>query len=539
MNRHPTKSIDVCGVVSKGSKIERTLGNRFSDTILVKDYAVCDGVTDDGDAVAIAHAIATKEMKTLVFPSCTIKMGTTSFIIDAYYTQWISDGGRVILDWDEMPAEGYAIRVMSSSNTYLNQKRKWKTAIEGIHISGGGQTAELSGTGLDLYGDSNDILNGMQFNNIAVYGFTNVLNFHNNVWFISFNHAHFIWGSITTPETYDNFGETMVFNNCFFGDAGSNGGMTINHSMWRVTNSSFDNYPITLNNAAQLAIDGGHFENPGAISDTFYYAEINDEAALFLNNTNILHNAPSSGSPRTKALFNVNTSSGSSGGLFMNNVRWGNFSHDDNLNTLSTENHYVLCDGYGHVTARGVAIFSFPNYQFQGLGAGANKLQNHGFEGTCSGSTAGWYQNTTWGGEATHTDITATSDEAKTGNYSLDITSTYVSGSEAYRSIISCPIPVTAGDIVIGGLWRKCDFSSGTGHTVNALRFYDSNGLEVTGSGANYYSSSSPSSDWSYWPFGYIVPAGAVSVSLQTAIGVASGTVTVYIDEARLDIIMN
>ena len=533
-------SPDDFGITADGSTTTRDLSERFADTLHVKDYgAVCDGVTDDSAAITAANTAATSAGKTLVFPQGTCNVGNASFIIDAYYTQWISDGGRTILSWSSMTAEGYAIRVMTSFDTYYHQQRKWKTAIEGIHLSGGSHGAEYSGTGLDIYGDSDNILNGMQFNNIAVYGFTNALNFENNVWFVTFNHLSVYWGSITTPSTYENFGETMVFNNCFFGDSTGNGGMTVNHSIFRISNSSFDNYPLILNNDAQVAIDGGHFENPGAVADTHYFAEINNEAALYLNGTSILHNAPSGGSARTKALFKVNTSSGSSGGLFMNNVRYGNFSHADNYNTLTTENHYVLAEGTGPVTCHNCSMFAFSNYQYQGLGAGANQLQNQGIEGTGSGSTAGWYQNTTWGGTATHTAIAATSAEAKTGSYSLALASTYTSGAEAYRSVVTRPIPVKTGDVVTGGMWRKGNFTSGTGHIIHVLRFYDSSGAEVTGSGANYYSSSSPSGDWQYWNFGYIVPAGAVSVSLQIAVGVASGTVTVYVDEARLDIIRN
>ena len=93
--------LDKAGIVSSGSTAERTLGDRFSETVNVRDFgATGDGVTDDSDAIRAAIEAAKtiwaldqhdpEDQTTpaiLYFPTGTYNCNKTQFTIRAPYRQ--------------------------------------------------------------------------------------------------------------------------------------------------------------------------------------------------------------------------------------------------------------------------------------------------------------------------------------------------------------------------------------------------------------------------------------------------------------------
>jgi len=479
----------------------------------------------DVEAIQSAHDYAVAQGKPLYFPDGTYDMGTSSFEIDMTKINWIGD--KVILQWSAAPTLGYGLRIKGNGTSYSSRYNMMGTDLKGFAIKGGGDASNnFAATAIEIYGDTANTNTFSKLENVAIQGFDTTLKFYDDVWFFTASNCQFLWGNIETPSTIANFGENMKFDNCFIGDASARPNV-LNHGSWSFDKCSLDNNNLTINNASRVSISNSHLENPASGNTTYRYITISDEACVFIDGSNFIHNKPSAGI-RTIPLFDNNTIGG--GGIFLSQCQLANWSHETNYDTLASENHYVLQSGTGYISAKQCSTVSMSNSNSIALGKSANVLENADFEA----GAKGWEEGNTTGGVANNI-MSVTTAESYTGTQSLKMESTWQSGGEAITPVMNVLASVKPNDIVVGGIWRKGDFYSGVGRNIFSLRFYNKQGEQVGSD--SHFSQRTATHDWEYKSFIERVPAGACYCGVVLSVGVSSGVVIAYLDEVLLNVI--
>lgn len=496
-----------------------------SGRISIMDFgARCDGITDDGAAITAANAYAASVSAALVFPGGQCEIGAAaSFTIDPMKTRWRSDG-VTRLHWKAAPASGVAISVVSSSMAPYNTAADMAAAtLDGIEILGGGSAgAKYAATGLRI-GDGIHQTFSLALQNLSIQGWATVVEFENNVWWISFNKARLLWGEIRTPAAAGNWGESMTFHDTVFADGAT---FTVIHGDWKLFGGSLDNAQIIANNNAHVAWFGAHIENPGTVTLTQPFIDVQGEEATvhLIAPTLVINNA---GTPMMTAPFNVariNTGNG----LIIDGVQYTQGAH---------AGWYSMVSGGGRVHARSPQILAFENQHYQVFAENARgQLANYGFES--APPLSGWRVTSSPGSVSS---AQLSSVRAHTGTNSAMLRANAKSSGFA-EAALSQNVAIGAGDMLMLKFAFSRSYAAVAG-TLNAqVRWIDAAGGIISTSQAAYASAGSGTDDGATWQaasFNGAAPGGTVQAQLVIALQRLGGfgSASLYIDDVYVNVV--
>ena len=89
-----------------------------------------------------------------------------------------------------------------------------------------------------------------QIARVTVTGFTNFMEMKDSVWSVSFYRFHTKDGGLVTPTSPSDFGENIVFKDCFIADAPAGTKFQLNRGEYVCHGGSFDNIEVETNNDA-------------------------------------------------------------------------------------------------------------------------------------------------------------------------------------------------------------------------------------------------------------------------------------------------
>lgn len=502
-----------------------TLGYTNKKVNVLAYGAVGDGVANDATAIQAAITMAETYGGTVFIPNGIYNVGTASFSFDSRKTSIEGDSGTV-LRWTGAPTAGYAIRITAPGYTYTTRYLGQREAISKLKLLGGGQTSQFAGTGVLFYGAPGAPLSQISATHITVQGFAKVVEYTDHVYKITLDEFYTQWGTVETPNTTVDFGETMVIQNSFFADF-SGGQAAFRKGEWKLINTSFNNCVIRVTNDAVVDMNGMHPENPGASNGNNPYIWMDMEASVIMRGVHVIHNTPSGGA-RTVPLIQNDVTSVANGLVLIGCIFY--CQANTTYNTAPTYNHHMFVSGTGKIRALGCLYKSWTNAQYISLGYGAQVLRNGNFE---TGTIAGWTATSSGGG--THTAISQAITK-KTGTYALDMYSTWAS-TTGYSTVYQ-EFKVSPNDIVVGGSWFRADFSAAGASSMFAtyLRFYDDSNAELQTDG--YTSRTTTDADFVYKRYGAVAPAGATKCRVMFDLRIqTSGSARVYVDDVLINII--
>ena len=356
----------------------RTIQAKLFETVSVGDFGARPGVTaDQGPAILAAHTYAQASGLSLTFPGGEYTIGpSTSFIIDLSKTRWRGDGA-VTLRWTSSPVSGCAVTIVNSeAAAYETSRRMVGRIIDNIAICGSDSyVTSFPATGLRLGNDVN-ITCGFTVSHVTLSGWSNCIDYRNNVWSVTLEKCRVLWGTITTPRDHGNWGENNVLLDCFIADGVI---FTINYGEWRFFGGSLDNSQLLVDNYAYVAGFGMHLENPGSTVVTFPFINIRgSQATVFLSSPVLVLNNSGAADSITVSPFYVDAGNTACGLILdsMSYTQGGAFGF------------YSLVAGGGRVVARDPQILAYPNFAFTIIAENVRgQLRNYGFE---SGNLTGW-----------------------------------------------------------------------------------------------------------------------------------------------------
>ncbi|WP_096087115.1 hypothetical protein [Agaribacterium haliotis] len=511
--------------------------------VLVRQYhgAICPhwfgarGQDEFNDSAAIyaANDFAAHSARPLRFQNKTYYVGRASFDIQAFSTSWFSEGYCLIKFDGFAEDKNYALRVLGT-DSYLSTVRLAKPFIANIGIFGTPtKNEEIEGVGVVLSGNSTETrLSSGSFDYLSVQGFRTALKFNDHCWKITFNNARLGWGIIETPNSIQDFGESMIFRDCFFYDT-SGEFSEFRRGEWKFFGCSFDNAPIRASNDVILDVYGGHFENPKSKSEAPMFAEAYNEATIRLDGTWVgLNNRAVKAPP-----FLCMTKPGLPVGISFHNCKWICYDQYDVVEGGANGgelNHQFLVDGGGRVTARGWNFLNWRDWLAIPMSVSSNVLVNADF---ASGDLTGWAQAIAHLNGVGTFDVEITKSSGKGGTPCAELIATCQSG-QAYGGTIQQSVSVRPGEQIAGGIWLKnnWDASNNAGLLIVSIVYKDAQGVVVNE--IRYAPYTKMLSDWTYRRVGGIVPVGAVSAALRVEVHANIGQrhVTAWVDEAHLSV---
>lgn len=411
--------------------------------------------------------------------------------------------------WAGAGVTGAAVRLINSDITYSGRRfNHRRPLLEGIIITGGGQTTVAPGDGLSI-GDPtypNQAL--FTVRSCVVEGFTNILVYGDNAWRVYIGDSEFRWGVISVPAGLTNFAENNVFDNCIFADSATVAS-TIATGQWQIVNCSFDNYPVHQTGPSQVFGRGVHFENPGSTSAAWHCWRIEDDnAAARFTDTEIVVN--DIGSAITAPMFYVKDAN-TTYGLTLDGFTLALQNSSVYDPTLGAEVALVLVGGKGRFELKDWKTNS-ANAQYIAPGRGQwGGMSNPDFTSSFTG-----YET---GGRGA---IAIQSGVVKVAAQAAKLTGTGNNNPELYQ-FLSC----SPGQLLMGGFWLKTDLSGGVGDLHTQIEWYDRRGFLRSSSS---FQTVTTTVDWTWHRLGGVAPEGAAFARIVVGTSVTSGTVIGYVD---------
>lgn len=520
------------GFIQSGAgAIARTVQAELRDVVRVSQFGAAPNTgTDQGPAILAAHTYAQSINAVLEFPGGVYTIGAgTSFTIDPQKTRWRARG-PVGLRWSAAPTAGFAVNIVAGETSpYETVRTMVDAALSGIDILGSTSAGALySATGLRI-GDGTHQTNALSIEHSTISGWTNVVDFKNNVWWITLHKCRLMWGTITTPASSGNWGENNTLYDCQLLDGVT---MTLNYGEWRFFGGSVDNTKIVLNNNATMSGVGLHFENPGTTTLTQPFIDIQGaEARAHLVSPEIVINNAGSGSPITTAPFNViSTNTGS--GLVLDGPQYtqGGFAQ-----------WYSFVSGGGKVVVRNPQILAFSNFNFQVAAENARgQLRNYGFE---TGDMSGWTvtANSSFGTSGSATVGTTRVRPGSTGTKSCQLSVTHTS-SVFGDSEIAQTFAVQSGELVQYSMAISRQYTSAPGQYAMVLTWLDAAGATISTVSTGYVAAGVGTDDgttFNRFCYNAIAPGGTVRATLKISFQSPNtiGTANLYVDDVFVNVI--
>ncbi len=524
------------GFIQAGAgAIARTVQDELRDVVRVSQFgAKPDTGTDQGPKIAAAHAYAMSINADLEFPGGVYTIGPgTSFTIDPQKTRWVAKG-PVGLRWSAVPTSGVAVTIVAGEVAAYETVRTMVDAIlSGIDILGSPSSGALfNATGLRI-GDGTHQTNCLSIEHVTISGWTNVLDYTNNVWWICMRNCRLLWGTITTPAASGNWGESNSFDDCVLADGVV---MTLNYGEWKFYSGSLDNGQVILKNNAYMNWHGPHFENPGQTTLAKPFIDIQGvEATCHLISPQMVINNAGSGTPITTSPFNV-TAANTNNGLILDGIQYTQGGYAQ---------WYSLVSGGGRVTVRAPQILALSNANYQVIAENARgQLRNGGFE---TGDMSGWTITVNnANGTSTATVGSARVRPGSTGTKSclLTVTKTQLGTNSGYGDItIEQKAAITAGERL---MWRFAYNRQYTGGVPGSIDCYvlwqDADGNQISSTRIGYLSAPAGTDDgavFSPYSFNGIAPGGTTRARLQIQFGSATGigTANLTIDDVIVNVV--
>lgn len=490
------------------------------DGLTVRSFgAKGDGLSDDGPAITAAHAFATSRQAELVFPGGTYVIGAgISFVLDPMKVRWRS-AGPARLRWAEVPRRGYALQIVASASAaYATAGDMTAKVMDGIQILGGSSSkSRYPAVGLKIGNGSNHTA-GLELDGIVVQGFTTLIEFTNNVWWITLRKPRLLWGTIDTPSSPQNFGENITWYDAELLDGVI---YTINGGDTRLFAGSCDNSSVVVKGTSQVAWHGAHFENPGAFDLAHPFIDVQGaQASVQLTAAVLVINAgakPIRQSPFAVAAENqVN-------GLLIDGLQYTQGGH---------VGWFTLVSGKGKVSVRNPQILAFANQHYQVFAENAHgKLNNAGFE---NGNLDGWDIDVR--GAAT---VACSKVRKHSGSQSCLLRT---SGSGFAAATLKQKITVCAGAMVMMKLAYSRAYEGNAGVLTGQLVWLDGSGNALATSKLPYAKAPAGTDDGAEWldfAFNGLAPGGTMAAELQIQFQrtAGEGSPGIYIDDVTVNVV--
>lgn len=439
---------------------------------------------------------------------------------DPLRTSWLGDG-KAALQFLAAPVGGAGVVVASSeASAYNTAHRMNRTAWDGLDILGGPSSGNrFAGTALQIGDDVNQTF-GLSFKNISIQGFTTLLDYRNNVWWISFDNPRFAWGAITSPTPAGNWGECNTFTNAKFLD-----GVTVDiyHGDWKFFGGSCDNTKFTTWNETHLAWFGPHIENPGTTTLIQAFFDAQGESTIDLSSPSLV--IGENGTPIEQSPFN--SADGNPNGIILNNIQYTNGPH---------AGWYTLVSGKGRVRATRPQRLALSNgYAMVFAENTKGQLRNYDFE---TGDLTGW--TTAVSGTST---VTVSSVRKARGTYSALLTVSGVADGYADATLVQ-KIGIGAGDLLAMRFAYSRDFTGAAagGVLTGQIVWLDASGAQIGTTTLGYYPAPQSTNDGSsFYSIGFNgdAPGGTCFAEIQFNVQRASGagTVRVYFDKIFVNVL--
>jgi hypothetical protein len=456
-------------------------------------------------------------------------LGTSSHTVNCYYTNWFSDGDCDLIFSGS--SGDYAINLVGT-DSYEGTERLAKSFLKNFNMIGGAKTSLYDGAGLRLSGGTSSTrLSVGSIDYVSIRGWKTTLDFQDYCWKLHFNNCRIMWGVIKTPTSTYDFGEDMIFTNCFIADM-ANVMSSFNRGEWKFIGTSFDNAPFDLYGDTIVRIIGGHLENPLNTLVTYRYAAAYEQASLKITDTWITTNNRAFEQP----IFLCDTTDGKDSGISFDGCVWG-YTGNYAVQSSGDFLHDYIVEGSGKVSSRNWTFLNYQDYLVCPISEFNNEIYNGNFE---LGSDAGWAVREIGSGSQLGTYVaTVTTTSPHSGTYCGRFTATWTGGS-TYGIEIYHKLDIKPGDIVAGGLYLRNSWDASLNGSLFQvfLNYYSSNGTLIQENVLENYKYAQVSS-WKYRRVGNIAPKGAAIVEVVVQIlGNADQPVcTGYIDDFHLSII--
>lgn len=507
-----------------GTVIAAANGGRWKrlrlDDLTVRSFgARGDGSADDGPAISAAHAFASSRRSELVFPGGLYAIGpATSFTLDPLTVRWRA-AGVALLRWTEAPHSGCAVQIVSSAKrAYQTGSQMTAKVFDGIQILGGPSASTRHGaTGLRMGNGVNHTF-GIEISGLVVQGFTTLLEFTDNVWWITLHKPRLLWGRIDTPASPKNFGENMTWYDAQFLDGVL---YTIHDGDVRLYGGSCDNSSVVVQGTAQVAWHGAHFENPGNPDLARPFVEVlGAESSVQLTAAVLVINPGNT--PIRQSPFAI-APENQLNGLIIDGLQFTQGPH---------AGWFSIVAGSGRVRVRNPQILAFSNQHYQVFAQNADgKLRNAGFE---NGNLDGWSVNVY--GDAS---AVCTNARSHLGNQACLLRAS----GDGFASItLAQKVAIRAGEMLMMKLAYSRAYVSGAGVLTGQLVWLDVDGTELATAKLNYTKAPSGTDDGAVWlsyAFNGTAPAGTAAADLQIQFQRPGGTgnTSVYIDDVTVNVV--